>query len=404
MSFRSFFLLAATAFLLTFAATANACKCGGGPYTRTAWGLAQVRADNATVIFEGKLVHFEMRWRILEAPETELTFSAQGLSHDHGSDAPHMVATLRVLRSYKGDLGPEVQLNTGMGGGDCGAGYFPGLTYLIYAGKSSDGLLWVSMCSPGGWIDDPSLATDLRYLRHEHPLKEDLRDPPYSVAQRSAENQVFIQRRNAEFTKRWTAATGKVCGKVARAFKSDAAPMIALLPVEGYSPIGSPYVPNKEDGSFCSLGLGPGKYYLFARISPAAAFYPGVVDRTAATPIEVIAGKTVSGITFTIPIQKTYTIRGFVSTNDPAQLFQNTATVVLIDCNGRPFQFTYRDEVRFTGWSPFKFRYFQIDNVLPGRYTAYASTGLGKNWYAHPVEVMVTNHSRFLFLTLTHRK
>lgn len=401
MNLRPLSLFVAASLLI--ALPANACKCGG-PHAHTAWEVAKLNADSAAVIFEGTLVHAEMSWQVLEGSKNQLGSAAQSSSYVDASQIPHMAVIFRVLRTYKGDLGSEVQLNTGMGGGDCGASYFPGLTYLIYATSSPDGSLWVSICSPGGWIGDPSLATNLRYLRTEHPANEDLRDPPYSVAQRSAVSQAFIRARDEESRKRWAAATGKICGKVVRNSKRDTAFMVAVLPVEGYSPFAVPYVPVHEDGSFCSLGLGPGKYYLFALSASARAFYPGVNDKTATTLLEVAAGKTLSGITLNLPDQETYTVRGLLSVNNPAKLYRNTASVVLIDRNGRPFQFQYRVEVDFTPSSLFHTRYFTIESVLPGHYTAYVFTELGRDWFTRPVDVVITSHSKFLFLSLAHGK
>jgi hypothetical protein len=46
-----------------------------------------------------------------------------------------------------GNLGPEVVIETGNGGGDCGTPLPPGSKFLIFAYKEKDGKLWTGMCS-----------------------------------------------------------------------------------------------------------------------------------------------------------------------------------------------------------------------------------------------------------------
>jgi len=46
-----------------------------------------------------------------------------------------------------GNLGPEVVIETGNGGGDCGTPIPPGSEFLIFADKEKDGKLWTGMCS-----------------------------------------------------------------------------------------------------------------------------------------------------------------------------------------------------------------------------------------------------------------
>jgi len=45
-----------------------------------------------------------------------------------------------------GNLGPEVVIETGNGGGDCGTPLPPGSKFLIFAYKEKDGKLWTGMC------------------------------------------------------------------------------------------------------------------------------------------------------------------------------------------------------------------------------------------------------------------
>ncbi len=166
--------VAAVAFMVVCAQVAFACQCGIGFREKNAWEAAKRAEQGATVIFEGSPIKFELRWSLLTAKEGDLTpadIFSPGLDYFR---EPNMVVTFRVSRVYKGTFGPEVQLHTGLGGGDCAANYAPGLSYLVYAGGPSPDQLRVSMCSPGGWIEGSSVATDLRYLRKERPRSKDL--------------------------------------------------------------------------------------------------------------------------------------------------------------------------------------------------------------------------------------
>jgi len=52
-----------------------------------------------------------------------------------------------VDESLRGELGTEVMIETGSGGGDCGTPLRPGGRFLIFAYKEKDGTLWTGMCS-----------------------------------------------------------------------------------------------------------------------------------------------------------------------------------------------------------------------------------------------------------------
>jgi hypothetical protein len=52
-----------------------------------------------------------------------------------------------VEAPLKGNLGSEVVIETGNGGGDCGTPLPPSSKFLIFAHKGKDGKLWTGMCS-----------------------------------------------------------------------------------------------------------------------------------------------------------------------------------------------------------------------------------------------------------------
>ena len=57
-----------------------------------------------------------------------------------------MIVTFRVQRTYKGDLGQEIEIQTGLGGGGQGAVYAPGLADSQFS-RAFPVFPGVSMCS-----------------------------------------------------------------------------------------------------------------------------------------------------------------------------------------------------------------------------------------------------------------
>ena len=63
----------------------------------------------------------------------------------------------------------------------------------------------------------------------------------------------------------------------------------------------------------------------------------------------------------------------------------------------------YRQDVDFSGYFPLpNVKYFDIENVLPGRYVAFGCGG-GKGLYTTTAEVNVTTHVEFIYLRLVHK-
>ena len=242
---------------------AFACQCGGGFREKNAWENAKRAEQSAMVIFEGTPAKFEPRWDLLDAKEGELITTDALLGPSSTERIPYMVVTFHVAKTYKGDLGPEVQLHTGLGGGDCAAVYTPGLSYLVYASGPNMDHLGASMCSPGGWLEGTEVATDLRYLRKQRPTSKDSAPIKGWSEVDFVKEEAIRKREYEDRRKRFDAATGKICGTLVHDDSKDKGKgSIAFLSKLGYSPILSDYAERKEDGSFCSRKLGPGKYYL----------------------------------------------------------------------------------------------------------------------------------------------
>ena len=70
------------------------------------------------------------------------------------------VYTFHVTRWRKGTPRQVVEVQTGMGGGDCGIVFRRGRTYMVYAGTDDQGRLGTSICSgPYLPLPDPPPGT-----------------------------------------------------------------------------------------------------------------------------------------------------------------------------------------------------------------------------------------------------
>lgn len=385
-----------------------ACSCSSGFHGTTNWEVAKAEAQGTDVIFEGTPQHIEIQWIQLGRREGDLVPSFDG---SLPGEYPRMMITFQVIKSYKGNLGSEVQVFTGLGGGDCGAIFSPGLTYLVYAQGKTQDQLGASLCSPGGWIGNSSVAIELRYLRREQPIPGDLRKGRQGSVKESAEQERDRMQSLEEQTKRYSSATGTICGRVVfKNRKQIEFGQVSFLSTEGYSP--SPFAHSvadiRADGAFCSSRLAPGLYNLhfegYSDGQPASStYYPGVDDRAVASTIEITAGRTQSGILFIVPEQRTYAVRGFMATNDSAGLVNRNAYAVLRNLDGLLLLAPYQQVIDFEGLliRP-RFKYFHFDKVLPGRYIAFAS-GPSPDWFTKQVDLTVSTHSKFISLELIHK-
>jgi len=397
---RSSTVTLALLYALAAASSAFACQCGAGPRGKNAWEIAKLEAEGSTVIFEGTPVHAELKWDLLSAKDGEL-IPADMFSIQDEKKWGRMVVTFRVQRPYKGDMGPEVQLHTGLGGGDCGAIYQPGLNYLVYAWGPSPDQLGVNMCSPGGWIGDREIEVNLRHLRNERPAPEDLRPIERWTQATYAATEKKRKLEFEERQKRYAAAMGRICGSLLH--EGEPGGTVSFLSTQGYSAGQPPLALVKDGGAFCSDNLGPGKYYLYfvgdAKHGSAALYYPGVTEQGKATAIEVGAGQTVSKVVFNVPSQGSHSVQGIVSGNDKLD-FGNSPEPVMV--------LLIRTDGDRRGWysavaKPIlpKVAVFRIDDVPPGHYAAAVVAPAG--WMTRKAEVNVT-HMKFISIELIHKK
>jgi hypothetical protein len=399
-------LLAVVCICVSFVKPVSACRCGGSARGNNAWENAKQETQNSAVVFEGTPVRFEFRWNLLSAKDGDLIPAVMPSDRDPIESA-HMFITFRVRQTYKGEVSPEVQLNTGIGGGDCAAVYATGLEYLVYASASNPDQLWVSMCSPGGWIGGERVATDLRYLRKERPTTADLaRISHWTEAGSEAQREEYMRAAEEEH-KRYAAATGRICGTLIRPESNETGGSVAFLSTQGYLPAGYPETSIGNDGSFCSPDLGPGKYYLYfvrgSEQGAVALYYPGVNDVAKAKAIEVTAGHTASDIVFTVAAHSAYSVRGFVSADAWPDFRSNVdirdINVILIRSDGDR-------RVWYGATATFilpKLAYFKIENVVPGVYAACVMAP-GPGWMTRKTNVSVTSHMKFISLQLVRKK
>jgi hypothetical protein len=385
---------------------AAGCKCSG-IHGKTPLETAKLVAESSVAIFEGIPQRFDLQWSLLSARAGDLIPA----EIEEPGSWPRMIVTFRVQRRYKGQLGAEVRVTTGLGGGDCGARFAPGLTYLVYGSGSNVRESAVNMCSAGGWIGSKDVEADLRYLRNERPTSDDIALPKHwtQLSQREQVEQEEERERNfTEFNKRYVAVTGRICGTVIRNNPENHPVNISFLSTEGYSPVDHPVAQVNEDGTFCSERLGPGQYYLyFTRGSDdgamSALYYPGTRDREKAIAVTVRAGQDLSGLMLKFVRQETYSVRGFLSTNDKSALAGKNVSVMLISLDGDR-QTWYAENVDFRNAFFFSnTKYFKFENVVPGRYIAYA-TFSGGNWLTKKIDLTVTNHMSFIALELTSKR
>jgi hypothetical protein len=77
-------------------------------------------------------------------------------------------------------------------------------------------------------------------------------------------------------------------------------------------------------------------------------------------------------------------------------------SVALIPLDGGPMT-RYRWQTLQSVFPVANAQYFHFENVPPGRYAAFAQI-YGDKWFTKRVDVTVTNHSKFIFVKLTHNR
>jgi len=116
MKFRRFLisLSIATALLALSVSDVKACSCrfGGSPPCEEYW--------RSEAVFAGKVIK-------------KSTFYTEEGEGDSKYKYQQVLARFSIEQTFKGIVGDEVEIVTGMGGGDCGYHFKDGERYVVYA-------------------------------------------------------------------------------------------------------------------------------------------------------------------------------------------------------------------------------------------------------------------------------
>lgn len=134
--------------LLIFASTlapiaSQACSC-------LPVGTAQQEQAKSTLVFDGKVSAIEQRSSKLD--KSSLTLAWEWVAVMFGAepssepDIYYQRVGFVVKQTLKGDAYSNIQLTTGMGGGDCGYPFEFDKEYRVYA-RGTDAALTVNICS-----------------------------------------------------------------------------------------------------------------------------------------------------------------------------------------------------------------------------------------------------------------
>ena len=126
-------ILASVALALLFPSPADACSCiVGAPLCDTFW--------KTSAVFVGEVTS------ITNAAQADPTKKAAGLF-------ARRRVRLRVERAYRGNATGEVEVFTGVGGGDCGFNFVRGERYVVFA-NAFEGRLTTGICSATRKLSD----------------------------------------------------------------------------------------------------------------------------------------------------------------------------------------------------------------------------------------------------------
>src|SRR5438876_5661596 len=154
-------ILLVVLFLLSPAPRLDACTCGGP-------GTPCHAAGQSAAAFAGTVI--EITFVPAQFP-VEATASSVGRrrSGRGAAEFARIKPGFRVVRMRVGEVlsgvAPgqnEIEIATGMGGGDCGYPFQPGEDYVVYAYKNAEGRLETGICSRTRPL--AQAAEDLRYF------------------------------------------------------------------------------------------------------------------------------------------------------------------------------------------------------------------------------------------------
>ena len=154
-------IAAAVLLVLSFALRVEACSCAGPGTPCSAAGMS-------AAVFTGTVVDISL----VPAQFPPGPPNALGRVLDRGAppDASRIKPGFRLVRLQVKEVftgvaawQKEIEIDTGMGGGDCGFPFQRGMDYFIYGYKNAEGRLTTSICSRTRPVAEA--AEDLRYFR-----------------------------------------------------------------------------------------------------------------------------------------------------------------------------------------------------------------------------------------------
>lgn len=298
------------------------CTCGGPYQAKSMREVAEWYSSRPDValVFEGKVVQQEVRNGSTGGPPSAMSMTTSG---------KHRVVEFEVTRVFRGIHQAHLSIVTGLGTGDCGYVFWPGESYLVYAGAGPGGVWFTSICSGTNSVEDSGTA--LRFLNGEKPTADDLLSP------RDYETQYY---KNV-LPKRTGSVCGNVLGPNGSPLKGASVELWELrnddLPPRG----GSDPNLSSDSGHFCVENVAPGKYFLtaassdFDHWSRYIGFYPGVESRANAIQLSIQAGVRLPDVKFTTSRQSVYRIRIRVVAPDKTQLSYKNGCGVAVDSEDR---------------------------------------------------------------------
>lgn len=345
-------------FTLAFAAgPVFACSCVQLPTRlKTELDVAKWYASGSDAIFEGTVDRVDFKWAPEETPVGDL------LSTDMDQMPVLLKVSFNVSRTYKGKIERSATITTGVGHGDCGFDFEVGKRYLVYAYRDSSGQLSTGICTATALLEESQ--ANLSYLQGK-PI---------------AENSKPSRNMPAD----------KLCGRVVSSGLKLSDSQILLFRNGSVSPIPYDEAYPGDGGTFCFTDEEPGSYYLGfmsgGEGSPTSfVFYPGVSQLSEASEIDLKGGEVHSELTFNVPPQDAFSVRGNIATADGEPLPLG-CKVLLLRADRLSSTASYDQRARADGS-------FDFSRVLPGKYWGFVTidSNAAEQWMTRKAEVDVSS-------------
>jgi len=348
------------------------CSCvPPPPGIKNARELAEWRTHGVSTIFEGTVEAAEMKSPLLEASAGDI------VPANLDQSTPVMLVRFSASRWYRGVQHQHLQVETGLGGGDCGFAFEIGKQYLVYAYKDDSGRLSTGICSATASLEES--RSNLAYLRREAIVPQGSRTSSHISG-------------------------SKLCVRILKAHSADLGDgKLSLFHVGSASPIPSEELAPDEMGNLCAANIDPGNYHLlFEEVteeSPTSfVYYPGVTSLSEATSIIIKPGQTTSDIEFKIPPQPTFSVAGVISIPNNSHL-SASIKVMLISADQPFLALPYAQDVAPDGT-------FLFPKVLPGRYWGFVDVDSDSEdsarpkWLTRKIELLIDRDLGHLSLPL----